>query len=63
MIPKNKKRVLFTLHEDTVRIIKSLKPLLEVRNESEVIELAVVSYADAIFQMLKVKENKENEKN
>lgn len=52
MIPKNKKRVSLTLHEDTIKVIKSLIPLLKARNESEVVEYSVIAMAAAIFQQM-----------
>ena len=66
MIPKNKKRVSLTLHEDIYNLVKTLKPLLKVRTESEVVEFSLVALGDAIFHQMNEQINKgeqSNEKN
>ena len=61
-IPKGKERIAITIHKETKELMNELLPLHDRFTYSNLIEVAVMFYADAIQRKID-NQNKEKEKN
>ena len=64
MIKKGKRRVMITLHNETLKLLNELKALHEVRyTNSNLIEIALMTYAHIVLKQFDNEGEKDNGKN
>ena len=64
MIKKGKTRVMITLHNETLKLLNELKALHEVRyTNSNLIEIALMTYAHIVLKQIDNEGEKDNGKN
>ena len=62
MISKDKKRIKITLKHDTLETIEKLKPLLNLKTKSDIVDYAIFALAMAVIEHTanKIKEGENN---
>lgn len=64
MIKEGKRRVMITLHNETLKLLNELKALHEVRyTNSNLIEIALMTYVHIVLKQIDNEGEKDNEKN
>lgn len=60
-IPNGKRRVMITLHEETIKLLEELEALHDNSSKSKIIEIALLFYTKCVMERMDQETKKEND--